>query len=127
MAKVIHDGPYKLAGAVFTTLVHVQGMEQIKNFMRHSRSDSNTSKLLRILLSWSQHHTGWHSSILLDVDSPLPHFEARWLKSLRQYLTKISAIIKIDEKYVYSNQQIFDKHIMPKVCKSGDFLDKEIQ
>eukprot|EP00957_Ditylum_brightwellii_P185143 14099239-Ditylum_brightwellii.AAC.1 len=77
MAKVMCNGPYKLTGTAFTTLVHVQGIEQINNFLRHSRSDSNTSMLLRILLSWAQHQSGWHTSILLDVDSPFPHFEAR--------------------------------------------------
>eukprot|EP00957_Ditylum_brightwellii_P032406 2455549-Ditylum_brightwellii.AAC.1 len=75
MVKVIRDEPYDLAGAAFTTLVHVQGTEQIKNFLQHSWSDNSTSWLLRILLSWAQHQTGWQESILQEVDTPLSHFE----------------------------------------------------
>ena len=32
MAKVIWDGSYDFAGVFFTTLIHVQGIEQIKTF-----------------------------------------------------------------------------------------------
>eukprot|EP00957_Ditylum_brightwellii_P035096 2660865-Ditylum_brightwellii.AAC.1 len=100
MDKVILDSPYDLTGAAFTTLVHLQGVEQIKNFLRHLWSDSNTSWLLRILIGWAQHQTGWHESILHKVETPHPHFEAKWIKSLCKYLVKIPATIEIDNCYV---------------------------
>eukprot|EP00957_Ditylum_brightwellii_P023663 1785830-Ditylum_brightwellii.AAC.1 len=127
MAKVIWDGLYDLASAAFTTFFKVQGIEQIKNFLRPFWSDSNTSQLLRILLSWAKHQMGWHKSILHEVKTPLSHFEARWIISLCKYLAKIAATIETDNCYVYPKQRIFDKHIMPRVCKSGIFADKEIQ
>eukprot|EP00957_Ditylum_brightwellii_P016166 1216867-Ditylum_brightwellii.AAC.1 len=43
MAKVIRDGPTKLAGPAMTRLIDVQGMEQVKNFHRHIWSDSQAT------------------------------------------------------------------------------------
>jgi hypothetical protein len=58
MAKVIREGPFEFGGSAFTTLPNVQGIEQIKNFLWHSRSHSNANKLLCIACSWDQHQTG---------------------------------------------------------------------
>eukprot|EP00957_Ditylum_brightwellii_P133350 10167068-Ditylum_brightwellii.AAC.2 len=91
MAKVIREGPFKVGGSAFTTRPNVQGIEQVKNFCWHPQSHSNTNKSLRIVCSWAQHQTGWHTSIFDDVKTPLPHFESRWLKSMQKYLAKIEA------------------------------------
>eukprot|EP00957_Ditylum_brightwellii_P104413 7952455-Ditylum_brightwellii.AAC.1 len=58
MAKVIRNGPAELAGAAMTCLIDVQGREQ------------------------AQHQCGWHESILIDVNTVFPHFEACWLNLL---------------------------------------------
>eukprot|EP00957_Ditylum_brightwellii_P162588 12380551-Ditylum_brightwellii.AAC.1 len=60
MAKVIRDGLAELAGAVMTCLIDFQGTEQVKNFLRHIRSDSQTTKLVKIAVAWAQHQCGWH-------------------------------------------------------------------
>eukprot|EP00957_Ditylum_brightwellii_P163930 12480722-Ditylum_brightwellii.AAC.1 len=82
MAKVIRDGPESIAGVPVTRLINVQGSKQVKNFLRYMRSDSQAQKLLIIACSWAQHQYGWNMSILEDVSSCLPQFEARWLKAL---------------------------------------------
>eukprot|EP00957_Ditylum_brightwellii_P119217 9094678-Ditylum_brightwellii.AAC.1 len=82
MARVIRDGPESITGVSITRLIDVQGSEQVKNFLRHIRSDSQAQKLLIIACSWAHHQCGWHKLILEDVGSRLPHFEARWLKAL---------------------------------------------
>eukprot|EP00957_Ditylum_brightwellii_P011534 872636-Ditylum_brightwellii.AAC.1 len=76
MAKAICDGTFAYGGSAFTTLCNVQGIEQIKNFLCHARSHSKANKLLRIALSWLQHQSGWHTSILTDVDTVFPHLES---------------------------------------------------
>eukprot|EP00957_Ditylum_brightwellii_P168337 12814422-Ditylum_brightwellii.AAC.1 len=76
MAKVIRDGPADLAGAAMTCLTNVQGTEQVKNFLRHIRSDSQATQLVKIAVTWAQHQCGWHESILIDVITVLPHFKA---------------------------------------------------
>eukprot|EP00957_Ditylum_brightwellii_P037377 2828827-Ditylum_brightwellii.AAC.1 len=79
MAKVIRDGLAELAGAAMTRLIDVQGAEQIKNFLSHIRSDSQVTQQVKIAVAWAQHQCGWHESILIDVNTVLPCFEARWL------------------------------------------------
>eukprot|EP00957_Ditylum_brightwellii_P084084 6392862-Ditylum_brightwellii.AAC.1 len=76
MAKVIRDGPTKLAGAAMTRLIDVQGTEQVKNFLRHIWSDIQATQLVKIAVVWAQPQCGWHKSILTDVTTVLPHFKA---------------------------------------------------
>eukprot|EP00957_Ditylum_brightwellii_P158820 12088614-Ditylum_brightwellii.AAC.1 len=50
MAKVIRDGHYDFSGVSFTTLVHVQGIKQIKTFSpMHDQTEKqqNSYKLHR--------------------------------------------------------------------------------
>eukprot|EP00957_Ditylum_brightwellii_P135685 10347662-Ditylum_brightwellii.AAC.1 len=82
MAYVIHEGPYHLGGAAIMSLVDIQGIEQIKSFFHHTRMDSDIGNMLEIAYEWAQHQIGWNVPILDGVATPLPHFEARWLKSL---------------------------------------------
>ena len=91
------------------------------------RSDSQAQKLLIIACSWAQHQYGWHKSILDNVGSRLPHFEARWLKALQRYLHRSNSQLELEKNYVYPLQRINDKYIMPRVVESGKFKDKDIQ
>eukprot|EP00957_Ditylum_brightwellii_P196039 14936377-Ditylum_brightwellii.AAC.1 len=66
MAKVIQDSSYVLGGASFTSLVDGQGIEQIKNFLRYSRTESEArylkstptsrSKMAEVAMKLSQVH-----------------------------------------------------------------------
>eukprot|EP00957_Ditylum_brightwellii_P197400 15039691-Ditylum_brightwellii.AAC.1 len=58
MAKVIKDSPESTAGVSVTRLIDIQGIEQVKNFLRHMRSDSQAQNLLAIACSWTQHQCG---------------------------------------------------------------------
>eukprot|EP00957_Ditylum_brightwellii_P020563 1550265-Ditylum_brightwellii.AAC.1 len=57
MAKAIRDGPAELAGTAMTRLIDVQGTEQEKN-LRHNRSDSQATQLVKIAVAWAQHQCG---------------------------------------------------------------------
>eukprot|EP00957_Ditylum_brightwellii_P204224 15338240-Ditylum_brightwellii.AAC.1 len=85
MAKVIRDGPTELAGAAMTHLIGVQGKEQVNFFLRHTQSDSQATQLAKITVAWAQHQCGWHESILTNVKTVFPHFEAHLLKSLQRF------------------------------------------
>eukprot|EP00957_Ditylum_brightwellii_P040726 3082589-Ditylum_brightwellii.AAC.1 len=93
MAKVIRDGPESIAGISVTRLIDVQGSEQKKNFLCHMR---------------------WNKSILEDVTSRLPQFEAQWLKAFRWYLKGSNSQLELEKTYVYPIQRINDEYIMPK-------------
>eukprot|EP00957_Ditylum_brightwellii_P042444 3214104-Ditylum_brightwellii.AAC.1 len=97
MAKVIRDGQAELAGAGMTPLIDVQGIEQVKIFIRHIRSDSQATKLVKIAVAWAQHQCGWHELILTDVNTVLPHFEVRWLRAFHKYLQRIHATIEMED------------------------------
>eukprot|EP00957_Ditylum_brightwellii_P176242 13419551-Ditylum_brightwellii.AAC.1 len=66
MAKVIRDRLAELAGAAMIYLSDVQ--------------DRKATQLVMIAVAWAQHQCGWHESILTNVTTILPHFEARWLQ-----------------------------------------------
>eukprot|EP00957_Ditylum_brightwellii_P101647 7746299-Ditylum_brightwellii.AAC.1 len=66
MAKVTRDGLEFIAGVSVTRLIDVQGSKQVKNFLRHMRSDSHAQKLFVIACSWAQHQCRWNKSILED-------------------------------------------------------------
>jgi hypothetical protein len=61
------------------------------------------------------------------MKTPLPHFKSRWFKSMQKYLAKIEARWEMTEDFVYPPQQLWDEHIMSKVCVSDQFMDRDIQ
>eukprot|EP00957_Ditylum_brightwellii_P048742 3698259-Ditylum_brightwellii.AAC.1 len=73
---------YQYGGAMITSMVDIQGTEQIKKNIRHIRIPGNAGDLVHIAYRWAQHQIGWHLPILEDVTNNLSHFEAQWLKSL---------------------------------------------
>eukprot|EP00957_Ditylum_brightwellii_P073167 5561854-Ditylum_brightwellii.AAC.1 len=77
MAYAIREGPVNDGGAAITSIIDIQGIEQIKNFLCHMRTDRDVSKMLKIVYEWAQHQSGWGMPILEDVTSDIPHLEAR--------------------------------------------------
>ena len=108
-ANDIIYGPKQYEGAGFFHLYDDQGYGQVKTFMKLWRSPSSQAgKLLRVAVSWAQHGVGTSAEILQDVTTRWPHFKAKWLKSLRQYLR--------DFKNLHFNQ------LLAKVTKTNDIF-----
>eukprot|EP00957_Ditylum_brightwellii_P105009 8003490-Ditylum_brightwellii.AAC.1 len=82
MAYAIRNSPSQYGGAEFTPLYHVQGIQQIENFLRHYQAESDTQILLQVAIAWIQHQSGWHKLILQDTTTALSYVEARWIPSL---------------------------------------------
>ena len=76
MAYAIRDGPSHLGGSEFTPLYHLQGIQQIQNFVCHLRTLSEAQRLLHTALTWMQHQSGWETLLLKDTTSALPHVES---------------------------------------------------
>eukprot|EP00957_Ditylum_brightwellii_P133652 10189666-Ditylum_brightwellii.AAC.1 len=76
MVHMIREGPYQYGGAAITSMVGIQGIEHIKNFIQHIRTPGDAGDLVNIAYRWAQHQTGWHLPILEDVTENLLHFEA---------------------------------------------------
>ena len=94
--------------------------------MRHWRSDSQASSLLRIAVSWLQLSLGTGVSFLQDVTTAHPHCEAKWLASLRLFLASINGSIDLDETFVPPLQRERDFYLMDDLLSSGDFNDKQL-
>jgi len=78
--------PTEYGGAGFVSWYALQGVGQVQLFLKHWRTTSMISKVLRIDLAWSQWQAGIGSSILHNVQTSLPWLECRWLRSLRDFL-----------------------------------------
>eukprot|EP00957_Ditylum_brightwellii_P110476 8425397-Ditylum_brightwellii.AAC.1 len=114
MAYVFQEGPYCLGGAAIMSLVDIQGIKQIKNFLCHMRMDSDIGIILEIAYAWAQHQIGLNVSILDGIITPLPNVEARWLKSLQKDLKKIYTTIEVCKDPSYQLHWYGDVHLMPK-------------
>eukprot|EP00957_Ditylum_brightwellii_P145711 11095306-Ditylum_brightwellii.AAC.1 len=101
MAYAIWEGLYHQGRAAIISFVKIQGIEQIPNFLCHIQTDIDIERMLEIAYAWAQYQTGWNTPNLDDVKTALPHFEARWLKSLRNYSKKINATIEVSKDPSY--------------------------
>ena len=119
-------GPRSLAGAGFIPLYLVQGEGQILQFLKFWRTDTPTSRLLRVAVSWFQYQSGLGKPILTHVHQHLPHIESRWLPSLRGFLSRIKATIELDTPYIPPLQRQHDLYIMESVLSSGVFTPAEV-
>ena len=95
-------------------------------FVRHWRKTSITCKLLRISVSWFQAQVGVSFSILEQVHSPVPHLGSKWLSSLRSFLKRINAKLRLDTQYLPELQRLHDACIMDVIQSSGIFSNSEI-
>eukprot|EP00957_Ditylum_brightwellii_P201282 15324923-Ditylum_brightwellii.AAC.1 len=95
MTYISCEGPYNFSGTVLASLVNIQAIELIKNFLQHTQTDTDIGKMLEITYAWAQYQTDWNTPVLDDVMTALLHAEARWLKYLRNYLKKINTTIGV--------------------------------
>jgi hypothetical protein len=119
--------PIRFGGCGFLALYTLQGEGQILAFLKHWRTDTDASRLLRIAVSWTQLHLGTSFCFLQDTETPLPHMPGRWLKSLRIFLSTISGSLELDKMYLPPIQRKHDTYIMDMVLQAGCFSASEIR
>ena len=71
--------------------------------------------------SWAQYGVGTSQPLLTDVTSKWPHFEAKWFRSLRQYLRNIGGEIRLKDTYVPRTQRKHNVFLMDIVLSSKKF------
>ena len=99
-----------------------QGVEQVCIFVKHWRShDSTAGKLSRIALAWAQHNSGSEFPLLEYPEYAVPHLETPWFSSLRSFLSRAGALIRLDETFVYPKQRENDRYLMDAFKKSRLF------
>ena len=121
-ANAIIYGQKRYGGAGFFHLYDDQGYGQIKLFMKLWRSPTTQAgKLLRVMMSWAQYCVGSGTPVLHDVTTKWPHFEAKWLTSLRTYLRDIGGRLQLQNHGVCKLQRMHDSFIMDIAVSSKKF------
>eukprot|EP00957_Ditylum_brightwellii_P005252 400748-Ditylum_brightwellii.AAC.1 len=127
MAKAICNDPSHLGGLEFIPLYHVQGIKQIKNYLRHCRMESQAGVLLCITMMQAQHQVGWDLSILSDATTVLPQLKSRWLPSLCKYVGDNQPHINLAYTGVYQYQQEKDQPIVHLILDSEQLTASQIK
>ena len=123
----IRCAPASFAGCGMIPWWVLQSEGQLLLFLKHWRTNTMISRTLRIAVAWAQWQTGLSNSFLFDVSTSLPHFEARWLKSLRVALDRASLKLHIHKTYVVPPERTNDQHIMEWVVEHSELLDHAIR
>ena len=125
--KEVLFGPIEFGGARFHHLYHKQGTQQVEYFLCHWRGQTEVGKMLKCTIAWAQLTVGVSYSILENTTPPLPHFESKWLHSLRTYLASLQAGIELDDPCIPAPQRQGDSYIMDYVLESKQFSVAEIR
>ena len=120
-------GPLEFGGASFRHLYLQQGVGQVTSFLRHWRNNSVAGQLMRCALSWTHMTAGTSQSILIDVHTAMPHLESKWLGSLRTFLSKIDAVIEVDDPGIQLPQRVDDSYLMDLILQSKQFKPAQIR
>ena len=120
-------GPIQLGGAAFHDLYDQQGIGQVTAFLRHWRTGRTIGTLLRNLVTWANYSVGTSVSLLEDVSTPLPHLEAKWLRSIRDYLHHVGAWIDLDDAGVAPIERENDDYIMDLIIQSNEFKPAQVR
>jgi hypothetical protein len=119
--------PTTYAGCGLTRWSTLQGEGQIGLFLKHWRTTTIISHVLRIAISWSQWQAGLPKSILKDTTTPTPHLESRWMTSLRTFLAKINASLHLDHSKTVPEEREGDIYIMEYAIQCRIFTDADIK
>ena len=95
--KEVLYGPITFGGARFHHLYDRQGTQQVAYFLRHWRAQTEVVKMLKCAIAWAQLNAEVSYPHLAQTSTIFPHFESKWLKSLRMYLVSIHACIELDD------------------------------
>ena len=124
--RVIY-GPVRLNGGGFRPFQTEQGVGQILYLLKQWTCPLAPGRAQRIAVAWAQMNVGVSWPIFENVTSPLPHFESQWFRVLREFLSSISGVVRLDQTSVPAIQRINDSHIMDHVLSSGQFKPPAIK
>ena len=105
----------------------LQGEGQVMLFLKHWRTDTIISKMLRMAMAWAQWNAGTSSPILQSPTISLPHLEARWIASLRQSLSDANMHFVIDTPYTIAPERHGDIHLMDWLIQSKLYTSQQLQ
>jgi hypothetical protein len=84
-------GPAKHLSTGARDMATERGVQQTLLLLKHIRTNTALSTLLRIGLEWFQLHAGISRPILECPDLEIPYLEVGWHRSLRNFLCSVNA------------------------------------
>jgi len=127
-SKTAHEllfTPTSMGGGGFIHWDVIQSVGQITHFVKHWRSQSQISDILRINVAWTQWQAGTSLSIFHYNAFPLDYLEARWLTSFRLALQSAHATVRLDTTYIPPPERSHDPYIMDVAHASKQFSSTE--
>jgi hypothetical protein len=119
-------GPTRLGGAGFWPFSTEQGVGQLQFFVKHWTHPLEPGQLLCVAVAWAQVNVGVSYSIFSDVVPRSPHFESKWLQSLRNFIRMLQGKLRLDITFVPEIQRVNNSHIMDHVLEQGSFSQTDI-
>jgi hypothetical protein len=125
-AKPIRNCPKALAGCGMIPWKVLQGDGQLSLFIKHWRTPTIISKMLRMTLAWAQWNAGISQPILQFPTMDIPYLEARWIKSFRHSLSMANMSLTVHSTYVMEHERSGDSHLMEWITNSNLYSDKQL-
>jgi len=118
--RAVVYGPVEMGGLGLQQVYVEQGMAKISMFLRHTSSDSELGKLLRIILRVQQLEAGVGWDILENPSAPLEYLSPTWITALRDFIGLHDIKIKLCEQSKWSQYRSTgrnDTFIMDEIRK----------
>jgi hypothetical protein len=119
-------GPTKFLGVGARDLTTERGVQQTLLLLKHVRSNTALSTLMRIGLEWFQLHSGLSCPILECPDLDLPYLENGWYKSLLSFLCSINATMHVAMERVPQTSREKDQSIMETFVQMQHYNSTEL-
>ena len=123
--RAIAFGPKCLGGHSFQHLCCKQGTNMMQFFLQQWQTPGQLNDLLHVAVSWCQVNTGFGTSFLTNVETKAPHFESKFLKTIRDFLKCMNGRIESDWDHVPKTQCKNNQHLMDTTVQQL-FTDTEM-
>ena len=120
-------GPVSHGGLGFKDLYLEAGADALNLIIRHLRSPSNITSLVRVAISTLQFSAGVSYPVLQFPERPIPYLEGRWLPWVRQFLSDINGSLEINDIPVPPLHRWGDRHLMDEAISSQQFNKNELK
>ena len=100
LPRAVSNGPHFYGGIAMRPLWVEQLIQQVQTVVKHLRSTGDCNLFFRIALSWTQISTGMGFHLLEHPSLWVPHFECKWLASIRTGLEEVMGSIECNESFL---------------------------
>ena len=125
--RAILYGPRGIGGANFRLLHVEQGLLQVIYFIRQLRLSTMVGKLISCMMAWLQLSVGVSYPFLEYPSRPLPHMEAVWVASMRQFLASTQTVLQLEDPYIQPRQREHDEYFMDYILNCNHYTPAEIR